>query len=300
MKKFLTLLLVCVLLLTVMTACGGAANPAEDPVSPDNSDVTPNNNAEVPDSEQDTGSLSGDISSASTDLPQRNAFAVTPEECKVKLAELIDMSMYEIQQYEDMPDYIGFDLDSAYDHNYNFDYTVAFAGTAIKLPVTFHEMENSGWTTEASGDLQISNKVQQGVTYTNGYGQQIILWTTNLDDVDADEDLNCDLSECTYYDIQIDVCTKETEQADNGEYVTVFKKNPVAPNFLIGGSVSESSSIADVINAFGAPSQIDFNANLNSITVCYLVVENNWFSNLTFRFAADGDYIVSVNYEYSL
>lgn len=300
MKKFLILLLVCVLFLTVMTACGSAAKPAEDPVSPNDSDVTPNNDAETPDGEQNTGILSGDVSSASTDLPQRDAFAVTPEECKAMLAVLIDLSMYEIQQYEDMPDYIGFDLDSAYDHKFNFDYTVTFAGTAITLPVTFHEMENSGWTTDASGDLLISNKVQQGVTYTNAYGQQIILWTTNLDDVDADEDLSCNLSECTYYDIQIDVCTKETEQADNGEYVTVFKKNPVAPNFLIGDAVSESSSIADVINAFGAPSQIDYQVDLNKITVRYLVVENDWFSNLTFTFAADGDYIVSVNYEYSI
>lgn len=288
--KITRILAIVLAFLLIVTATGCQKAPANEAATPETNapaSVESNDSAEQADS--------------APVVSQGKAFATTPEEFTDKIQELVDLSKYEVYLSDDYPTDIDYDLDTEYDFTCEFDYTVSFSGaSAITLPVTFNSMANSDWSTEASADAMVSNKVQSGITYATADGKEITLWTTNLAEIDNDEDVSCALSDCTFYNIDIELYESDYAENEAGEDIVIYQANPNAPSFTIAGSITEKSSIADVINTLGMPSNIEFSGEENEIYISYTKPENDWYSNLHFYFAADGDYLVSVSYKYSV
>ena len=283
MKRLIALITMFALLLGMLCACGSVP---EQSVANEETPVV----NDTPVAEQDTPSIPQELS-------KNDAFATTSEDLTLKLQELIDLSQYEIDEYDAD---ITFDLENDFDFTFNFDYIISFDdNSSITLPIAFADMENTAWTTEAAADFPVYNTIQRGIPYTNN-GQEITLWTTNLDAIDSDEDVSCPLSDCMFYQINIDLYTVETETDENGEYIDFYQMNPKAPAFTVFGSVNPNSTIEDVISTIGAPSIIDFHADSNEIELGYMYKSEKGFSNAYFTFAADGNYMVSMSYKYAI
>ncbi len=268
MKKFKLLagILAFVIMLTALTGCGGNADANDAQGNNMSTNVTQDNNAGT------QGTVNNEENNTIT-ASEKDFFNDT-------IASLIDTSKYEYKDWsleEGYGNSVEYSLESDYAEQYNFDYLIKFADNSeIKLPVTYSEMENLKWNTETAADKQVSNKVQTGVYFTNGTGEKIILWTQNL--VDGDE-AYANLSDCKFFTIELDA-----------RYVS---------KYTICGTITESSTMSDIIRALGNPTTIDYDWDDNEIKLYYHEQLNNGYSSISVYLDGKGTTISSIKYQYS-
>lgn len=190
------------------------------------------------------------------------SFAKDGEEFSENIKKFINVFKYEISESEDVYSYILYDeeedeLSREYDGEVNFD-----DESSIELPISFEELDEQGWITFADEDTQISNQKKQPVSFTNSDGEKITLQTIYTEGLDYNGVIACDLSECSFYHMEI----KPYKESDEEEGYII---NEDAPGFNIGENVTGESGLDDVLNELGEPNSIEFFTEDVSVLVEY-------------------------------
>lgn len=188
------------------------------------------------------------------------SFAKDKEEFSENIKKFVSILKYEISENEDGCRYVLYDeeedeINREYDCEVNFD-----DESSVELPVTFEELDEQGWITFADKKTQISNQKKQPVSFTNEDGEKITLQTIYTEGLDYNGVIACDLSECTFYHMEI----TPYEESEDG-----YVLNDEAPGFTICEKVTGESGLDSVLNELGEPNSIEFFEEDASILVEY-------------------------------
>ena len=285
MKKFLSIMLTIAIITVMFTGCGGNNTPGSNVIDPDfNNDVDIN-----ADTTAETPAQNSNVS--------REGFASSKEEFLEKIGKFVDISLYDIDDEDD--DYVDMYLKSEIEQAYNFNYTINIGNDSIKLPVSFADMKNSAFSTDINEDYSVSNTIQSGVDYKTANGKEFTLWTTNLDALFDDTDVECEVKDCIFYEFEADVNTEEYDEND----AVYYEKNDAAVDFDIHG-ITPDSTIEDVLETIKNPTYITYDKEDNTITIRYTEEIGNSNttadnSSLTIHFFADQNFIEYIKYEYA-
>ena len=285
MKKVLSMVLVLAMI-SGLCACSGkgeksVAKPETDIVNPESNNEKNNEPEEVSDKSE-------------ADVKDADAFANSKETFVESINKLVDDSDYDISEQDDS---VAYSLVYKKTVPFNFDYKIKFDdGKSITLPTTYDKMKKAGWTTEMPEDEGISNRVTTGVEYTNDDGESFLLWTQNPDD--SDDEKMIPLKDCKLYEFEVYMYSEKTKKDDSGEYVKYYEENET-PGFSICGGITADSSIADVIEILGQPSNITYYAKSNKINISFREKLDNWYSSVSMSFVEGGKYMSDIRYEYS-
>ena len=191
-----------------------------------------------------------------------SGFAKDSEEFSKNIDKFFSVLKYQVSESEESVRYVLYDeeeeeIERDYDGDVVFD-----DSSSILLPVSYEELETQGWITFARADTQISNKKKQPVSFTNENDEKIILQTIYTEGIDYDGVIACDLSDCTFYQMEINPYI-DVEDSDENE------ANEDCPAFLMGKTVTKESGLDDVLNEFGEPNVMEFFNEDATIKVVY-------------------------------
>ena len=194
------------------------------------------------------------------------SFAKDKEEFSENIKKFVSILKYEISENEDGCRYVLYDeeedeINREYDCEVNFD-----DESSVELPVTFEELDEQGWITFADKKTQISNQKKQPVSFTNEDGEKITLQTIYTEGLDYNGVIACDLSECTFYHMEI----TPYEESEDG-----YVLNDEAPGFTICENVTGESGLDSVLNELGEPNYIEFSTDDASILVEYKNIDGS-------------------------
>lgn len=280
MKRLIALAMTLVLLLSVLSACG---NAPEAPVTNDTPVVepdTPSNDAnDVPDESP--------ASSQTNSITSKEAFIETVE-------SLVDVSLYDWSSSEsDSSSNYSYYIKSENETNYDLDYSITLSdGSTFTLPISFAEMKELGWTLQESSqsDAQMDPGYMSWGYCENTSGQELYISAYNP----GEEIIS--FGECS-------VCEVEFSLFDTFENPPEPYEN--TPGFTICGSITQDSTLEDIISVLGAPSSLDYfiykddSGNYKSSTIYVeYVQESSPYSNLEFEISGDGNYIMTMEYQH--
>lgn len=293
MKKFVAIIMAVLMMCVVLTGCFKSEN-------------TPSNNVVEPDLNHDevTADEQGEEAVETTKKPvsgngDHNGFACSMSEFEEKISKLLDLELFSYDEEDFEDDYIQINLKSENKKSFDFDYTIKIGNEKIVLPVSFTEMKNSAFKTEINEDFPVSNKITRGPEYTTSDGKVFTLWTTNLDALFDDADMECEIKDCIFYKFKASVYDEEFNDNDT----VYYEKNEDVADFDIYG-ITPDSTVEDVIAAMGNPTYITYSEESNSISIAYNEKIGNSgtsadTSSLLIRFFADQNCIENIEYEYA-
>lgn len=290
MKKFVSIILAVLLMSILFAGCSKTDNPsADNVVNPDlnHDDIQADDAYDTPENNNDEATKKPAVNSGS-----RTGFASSTTEFLDKIGELVDLSLYEIDQDEG---YVELELKEEYQKSFNFNYKINIGSNSIILPVTYTDMKNSAFLTDVSDDKKISNEFEFGVTYEDADGKEFTLNTTNTDALMNDEEVECNITDCTFYGFNVYVYE---EDADGN-----IEKDTETADFNIYG-INNDSTVEDVIRAMNNPTYISFDADYNTIEIEYSEKIGNGssaadYSRLSVDFYAAQNYMENINYKYA-
>lgn len=211
----------------------------------------------------------------SIDVKNRAPFAENVEEAVEKIEGIIDASAYR-KDDEDKKDgkisYYKNDFSMAEET----DWTVSFNdGSSITLPITNDLLKEQGWTSvrdEAETiDLDVSDddfdSVLKGPRYKNKNNESIFM------DMPLRDDEGILIKDAEY--IQINILPFEENEYDDSLKSNDYIEDKKAPGFKIAdGKITNSSTVEDVLKAMPNFNWLNYNQDLNYISINYNVKDS--------------------------
>lgn len=218
---------------------------------------------------------------------------ITDEESLMaRVEELLDTSLYGDMNKSDNTSFVSYWCERSYDNRpeYDLDYKYEFGdGSVVQLPLAFAELEEEGWTLSSTNDDQ---ELDPGyMTFgrvKNSSGKELSVAAYNHTDSKAA------FKDCTVVNMD------STQYSD----LDTAKKVSSAIDFTVCGSITNASTLEDIIDVLGDPTTLycsfhyDDNGNYkySKLTVTYMQASSA-YSQLVFELSGDGNYIIEVCYD---
>ncbi len=173
--------------------------------------------------------------------------------------------------------------------DYALDYRVKLSdGAEFTLPVMFSDLANAGWTIpKGSGDNELAPGYATSGVIRNNSGKEISVVAYNPTSV---KDMFKNGAVC---------------KVEFAPYLSDGSVNSKATRFTVCESITESSTVKDVIDRLGAPSKIthkvrtdDSGAYEYSELMLEYTQKSDPNSFIRFNFSGDNNYITKVEYEH--
>lgn len=293
MKKIVAIIMAVLMMSAMFVGCSKTNDP------PANNVVNPDLNHDDIEADDKNNSQSVDKNDAdeTTKKPESNngthsSFASSADEFIENIGELVDISMYEVDEDDG---YVELSLKDEYKKSFNFDYKIDIDGDSITLPVSFADMKKSAFSTEVTDNEKISNEFEFSVIYTTDDEKEFSLYTTNLNSLFDDAEKECDIKDCIFYQFGVYVYEEDAD----GNIV----KDAETAGFDICG-ITGDSTVEDVLKAVKNPTYITYDADYNSIEIDYTEEIGNSntsadISRLRVGFYAAQNCMENIKYEYA-
>ena len=282
--KLFALVLAMLMVLTIFAGCGTEKIGDNDVT--DNSSVTQSGT-------EDNNGGSGNSSETDTNTGTSNKKYITSKKAFTdKVAELIDLSLYEDLDETDETSYKSYyyELDSDNEKDYDLDYKIKLGdGSEFTMPISFSELEEKGWALpeNADPDFEIDSGHVASSTVSNSEGKEFTFYVYNRTDNKITLKEGLVTSVCLYQYDSYDLTEKLSEAID----------------FTVCGTLNNASTLEDIIEKLGNPYSIncalnyddDGNYTYSEIEVDY-TQESSSYSSLVFTLSGDGNYITNVDY----
>lgn len=275
-KRALSLVLAIVMILTVLAGCGSEGNT--------DSPASENRKPTAETSDEATVSTESQIQ---VDTSEKGYIA-SKDDFVTKMAELLDLSLY--MDLNEGDDTYSYHIKYENRKEYDLDYTIQLGdGTAFTMPITFSELEQMGWSLEESSspDREIKSGFSSSGWIVNASGKELYVWAWNPTD-----------KTITYKE-----CTVHWIEAQQSKFSS-FEKLDTASDFTLCGSLTNASTLEDIIARLGNPTSVfcdvDFdnegNYSYSTLEVTY-EQRSSAYSSLTFILVGDGSCILTVEYK---
>lgn len=289
-RKLIALLICLCMTLTLLAGCKEVEKKAE----------SDNKMQDTVQQDQDKDNLTE--TEENTDKPEEetqnkvdtsNKGYITDEASLMENVEkLLDTSLYGDMYKEDNTSFVSYWCERNDDNRpeYDLDYKYEFGdGSVVQLPLTFAELKEEGWTLSSTNDDQ---ELDPGyMTFgrvKNSSGKELSVAAYNHTD-----------SKAAFKD-----CTVINMDATQYSDLDTAKKLSSAIDFTICGSITNASTLEDIIDVLGDPTTLycsfhyDDNGNYqySKLTVTY-TQESSAYSQIVFELSGDGNYITEVCYD---
>lgn len=212
-------------------------------------------------------------------------YITSKEDFIAKIKTLIDISLYEENDYESTYSYtMKFDIQQKTE--YDFDYGIELGdGTKFALPVPVKTLGNQGWTLNQNPEVKPDN-VLSGPRLVNSQGNTLVFVSAvnNSDDT-------LDFDECDLVGYNIELYSHDLKEPSNS-----------AIDFTVCGTITQNSTLEDIIAKLGNPSKVMCNVveysgeyQRTEITITYEQLGSP-YNYLEFVLSGDGNYITEMEY----
>lgn len=208
-----------------------------------------------------------------------------------KVEELVDTSLYGDMYKNDNASFISYMCERNYDNRqeYDLDYKYEFGdGSVVQMPLTFAELEMEGWVLSSNNeDQELDPGYMTFGRVKNSSGKELYVSAYNHTS-----------SKAAFKD-----CTVINIEAAQYSDLNIAKKIDSAIDFTVCGSITNASTLEDIIDVLGDPTSIycsfhyDDNGNYkySKLTVSY-IQKSSAYSQIVFELSGDGNYIINVDY----
>ncbi len=280
--KILALILALAMIVSAVSGCGEKTN--------NNDAGNTDNNTVQSEQQADAGSSSQDNSAAEAPTNSNPKKITTKEELVSVVGSLVDLSKYDDLNESDLTSSTSYtyNLKSENKKEYDLDYKVKLGdGTEFTMPITIKDMEAKGWKIKTPSDQKISSGYMTWEVLENNSGKSIRVSVYNA------TDKKVTTKDCT-------VIGFEGEQYDILDISSRFES---AIDFTVCGSITQNSTLEDIIKKLGEPTSISCNIREtdgkfadSKITVEYRQ-KSSAYSYIRFELSGADDCILSVKYE---
>lgn len=286
MKKFrlLSLTFVLLLILTMFSGCGNKENTDGTTGNSTNTQSTANT-----DNSETVGSIESNI-----EVDASNKGYITSKDVFVnKMEELLDISLYTDLNESDHTSFKSYYYQLNYENKkeYDLDYKIILGdGSEFTIPIAFSELEKKGWVLQEScdSDREIETGLMTFGTIKNASGKSLSVAAYNP------ADKTIPFKKCTVINV------------DAQQYSTFdpTEKLDDAIDFTVCGTLTNASTLEDIINKLGNPYSINCTLHFDDegkythsdINITYMQ-KSSAYSQLVFELSGDGNYITTVNYD---
>ena len=258
--KILSLLIIAIMTATLLCACTKESD--ETKKTPNTSDVT-TMSEESAEPQEDQAQETPETSA--------NNPITSKEDMDEIIAALLSDSAYSTKDGGDKTTYTTYtyDLNNNNKTDYDFDFSIKLANsTKFTMPVNVKDLNDKGWDFENSNAKESTlepNTTQLSSTSLTNNTYKIGGFLSNNSDKTATAK-NCDISavELNLYGVSY-----------SPDYH--YSKFEYAPDFTICDSITNNSTVQDVINRLGAPTKITLtdNSEYNYFEIKLLYVQNS-------------------------
>lgn len=286
MKKFrlLSFVLALLLIITMFAGCG----------SKENTDGTVDNSTDTQSTTDAGDNEPTNFTESNVEVDTSNKGYITSKDAFVsKMAELLDISLYADLNESDYTSFRSYyyQLDYENKKEYDLDYKIKLGdGSEFTMPITFSELEKKGWVLQESSapDREMGAGLMTFGTIKNASGKSLRVAAYNP------TDKTITFKECTVINV------------DAQQYSTFdpTAKLDDAIDFTVCGSLTNASTLEDIINKLGNPYSINCTLHFDDegkytnsdIEITYMQ-KSSAYSQLVFDLSGDGNYITTVNYD---
>lgn len=290
MKKVLAIVL-CLALVMTLAACGSKPDAETTPTEQQTKAT------EAPTATKPVEKETVAATEPTENTSNSKGYITSKEAFISKVETLVDTSLYSESLEDDDDDSLqkfqiySYELKWENEKEYDLDYSIKLSdGTNFTLPVTVAELEKQGWTLSAyDADRNLSAGYMTWANLKNTSGKELYVGI-------------CNLSEET---IQLKEGTVNLVSADQYSSNDNFSKRlDEAVDFTVCGSLTNSSTLEDIVKRLGAPSFIAWTVYVDDdgayeyskLEVEY-VQKSSVYSHIYFTLSGDGNYITDVSYE---
>lgn len=267
-RKLLALILTLAAALSLFAGCGEEKAPATT-------------QAPAP-TDAPTETVAG--TAAATQEPAPEGYITTKEAFLEKMESLLDMSKYGEVETDDKNSWFSFTAKSKAD--YGLDFTVKFGdGTTISLPCSYADLEKQGWMLTADPEQELeANHIAFG-SIKNATKQKVNV------DIRSPRDKSAKYQDCSFASISFNVrdgfsCEWESD----------------APTFTVCETITENSTLEELIDTLGSPYHIYFSQSYSSEgeylrSLLHVTFEQADGSYLEFHLSGDTGLITEIHYD---
>ena len=200
------------------------------------------------------------------------------KQAQIDITNIVDLSHYTLSKTSDSESSSYYTLNADLNNKQDLDHTMVLDGVELIYPLTFEELGQKGWkiSSEDAANEEMKPSYAMSSYCENSAGHTIyVMGYNHLAEAAA-------YDKCTVKDIEITVLSSDDK------YSKALKS---APEFIIYGSITNASTIQDIINVLGEPSAIRTNGNLSKITITYDCNDGD----IQFDLTSDGQHIILVD-----
>lgn len=286
MKKlrFLSLAIALLMIVTMFAGCGSKGN----------NDGTVDNSTNTQSATDAAKNETTNSTESNIEVDTSNKGYITSKEAFVnKMAELLDISLYDDLSESDNTSFRLYYYQLAYENKkeYDLDYKIQLGdGSEFTMPITFSELEKKGWILQESSapDREMGAGLMTFGTIKNAAGKALSVAAYNP------TDKTITFKECTVINV---------DAQQYGSFDPT-KKLDDAIDFTVCGTLTNASTLEDIINKLGNPYSIsctlhfddEGNYTNSDINITYMQ-KSSAYSQLVFELSGDGNYITTVNYD---
>lgn len=253
---------------------------------------TTNNEVHETDVVDSTTSKRFPVTPVEVDLTNKN-YITSKASFVSKVSELVDISLYENLETIDESKYYQmyeYKLKSTVESSNNLDYWIGLGdGTEFTMPITFKELEKKGWSLkkESKPNEKVSAGIMSYGYIENAQGKELFTFVYNPSNKKKA------LKECTVIGVT----------ADQIRILNPVEKLAEAIDVAVCDSVTNASTLEDIIRKMGNPTIIDYTVEYDNGKYSYSIVELYYEQSgtvpgqLYFRLSADGNFITAIHYQ---
>lgn len=287
--KLISLILVVIVMLSAFAGCGGK----NDDSSSDKKDTAQSEDKASSTISDDNNNENSSDTDTDSEADSPKEYITTREAFLDKASELFELSLYgELNESGDKE--LGFSthiysMDYLNQKEYALDYKIKLGdGSEIVLPITYSELEKKGWTfrTNSSAERELEPDYLTQATLINANGQtlDVSIYNNTSNNIALKDGIVIDISSQQYN-------SDATEKLNT------------AIDFSVCGSLSQKSTLEDIVDTLGNPYMISYGIFYNndgeyyysSIEIQYKQ-KSSAYSHITFELSGSGNYITSVSY----
>lgn len=266
-RKLLALVMVLAIAATLFGGCGEEKAPATTAAT------------DAP-TEAPTETAGG--TTTATWEPAPEGYITSTDAFLSKMEELLDMSLYETP---DMRESSG-SIDIKERITYDFDYTVKLNDdTGFTMPCTYADLEKQGWTCRNDPDQEVKASSIAIAYFTNAAGQEVLIHGYNTSD-----------KTIAFRECQFAAMGYTMRSRYSGEWESD------APTFTICETITEKSTLEDIIAALGDPSNVQYfqtrgdDGSYLYTSISATFTQKDGIGTLRFEFSGDTGSIVEMEY----
>lgn len=285
-NRLLTPIIAMTMIITLLVGCGSKENTNQ---TTDNQANTQTTNDTEKNEKEDSSEFHVDVdTSAKGYITSKDAFVN-------KMTELLDLSLYaELNESSvGTSETYSYRLNYGNEKEYDLNYHVKLGdGTEFTMPITFSELEKKGWVLQESSqpEMEMGANLMTIGRVENASGQSLGVTAYNP------TDKTITFKECT-------VIRVESQQYDLTDPINPTEKLNSAIDFTICDSLTNASTLEDIISRLGNPSSVFCALNFNEdgtyddskITITY-TQKSSAYSSIEFKLSGDGNYITEIDY----